>query len=136
MDAHGRELARWTFLLTALGAALAAGAAGALGHPGLAWGVLAGAGLGGLLMGGLLLVVYVVLAPAPERGPDRGPGRKLVALVFPLLNLVALGLLYLLIARWHTSPVGLGAGVTLPVAAATGAALVILSRTRRSGAAG
>jgi hypothetical protein len=128
MDAHGRELARWTFLLTALLTAAAAGAAVALGHVGLAWGLLAGAGLGGLIMGGLLWVVYVVLTPAAGQA---APGRKLGALVFPLINLAALGLLYLLIARWHVSALGLAAGVTAPVLVASGVALVILSRTRR-----
>lgn len=130
MDSTGRTLAKWTGLLSLSWVALVGAMLWALDYPRLAWGYAAGVGLGGLLLAGMFLVVYVLLAPPGPAGPPRS---KYPVLAFQLLKyLLALALLYLLISRWQVDLLGLGAGIVTPVAVA---ALVTICRPRRAGRA-
>lgn len=121
MDASGRAVGKWIYLGTTAVTAVVCVTAALLGYPGLAWGFLAGSVTGVLLMGGLLLVVYVLLVP--QNGGVKAFKAGVAALQV-IKYLLVLGLLYVLVVKLKVDPIGLAAGVLAPIVVCAGVVLL------------
>ena len=121
MDETGRALSKWTYLGTTAVTAVVCVTAALVGYPRVAWGFLAGSATGALLMGGLLLMVFVLLAP---KGTASGAFKTGAAALQVVKYLVVLGVLYVLVVKLQVHPLGLAAGVLAPIVVC--AAVVLL----------
>jgi hypothetical protein len=121
MDETGRALSKWIYLGTTAVTAVVCVTATLLGYPRVAWGFLAGSATGALLMGGLLLAVFVLMAP---QGGASGAFKLGAAALQVIKYLVVLAVLYVLIVKVRVDPAGLAAGILAPIVVC--AAVVLL----------